>query len=144
MKKKVNVVLKQLCCIILCLIVIAPFYMVLINSFKPKAEASRMSLALPTKWMFNNYTEVIEKGKLIQGFFNSLEYAAIATLVGVIGAAMAAYVMSRRRTKLNNFLYYFVLCGLFFPVNYVTLVKVLSSFHLNDTRVGIKIGRAHV
>ena len=137
MKKKINVVLKQLCCIVLCLIVIAPFYMVLINSFKPKAEASRMSLALPTKWMFNNYTEVIEKGKLIQGFFNSLEYAAIATLVGVIGAAMAAYVMSRRRTKLNNFLYYFVLCGLFFPVNYVTLVKVLSSFHLNDTRVGI-------
>ena len=50
---------------------------------------------------------------------------------------MAAFVMCRKRTKLNVFLYYFVLCGLFFPVNYVTLVRVLSTLHLNDTRVGI-------
>ena len=100
-KKRIGVVLKQLCCVLLCLIVIAPFYMVVINSFKPKAEAARMSLSLPTKWMFSNYIEVIEKGKLIQGFFNSLQYAVIATIIGVIGAAMAAYVMSRRRTRLK-------------------------------------------
>ncbi len=136
-KKRIGVVLKQLCCVLLCLIVIAPFYMVVINSFKPKAEAARMSLSLPTKWMFSNYIEVIEKGKLIQGFFNSLQYAVIATIIGVIGAAMAAYVMSRRRTRLNKFLYYFTLCGLFFPVNYVTLVKVLNTAHLNDTKFGI-------
>ena len=50
---------------------------------------------------------------------------------------MAAFVMCRKRTRLNVFLYYFVLCGLFFPVNYVTLVRVLSTLHLNDTRQGI-------
>ncbi len=137
MKKQVSKIAKQVCCILLCLIVVLPFYMVLINSFKVKAEASRMSLSLPTKWMFSNYTEVIEKAHLIQGFLNSLCYATVSTLVGVIGSAMAAFVMSRRRTKLNNFLYYFVLCGLFFPINYVTLVRVLSAFHLTNTRVGI-------
>ena len=44
-----------------------------------------------------------------------------------------------KETKLNVFLYYFVLCGLFFPVNYVTLVRVLTFFHLNNTRSGIII-----
>ena len=136
-KKKVQNLLKHLVCILLCLTVILPFYMVVINSFKSKGEASRMSLALPKEWLFSNYTEVIDKGNLLQGFSNSLLYALVATTLGVVLCAMAACVMCRKRTRLNVFLYYFVLCGLFFPVNYVTLVRVLSTLHLNDTRQGI-------
>ena len=136
-KKKVQNLLKHLVCILLCLTVILPFYMVVINSFKSKGEASRMSLALPKEWLFSNYTEVIDKGNLLQGFSNSLLYALVATTLGVVLCAMAAFVMFRKRTRLNVFLYYFVLCGLFFPVNYVTLVRVLSTLHLNDTRQGI-------
>ena len=73
-----------------------------------------MSLSLPTEWVFSNYAEVIEKGDLIQGFTNSLLYALAATTLGVLLCAMAAFVLCRKRTKLNTFLYYFVLCGLFF------------------------------
>ncbi len=131
--------LKQMLCLILSLAVLVPFYMVFINSFKTKSEAARMSLALPTEWVFNNYLEVIEQGKLIQGFTNSLLYAGISTTVGVVVCAMAAFVMSRKQTKLNRFLYYFVLCGLFFPVNYVTLVRVFQMFNLTNTRLGIII-----
>lgn len=139
MKKKALTIIKQVVCILLCLAVVIPFYMVVINSFKSKPEAARMSLALPTEWFFSNYTEVIERGKLVQGFMNSLLYAFGATTVGVISSAMASFVMSRRNTKINNFLYYFVLCGLFFPINYVTLVKVLTTFNLNNTKVGILV-----
>ena len=58
MKKTVSNVLKHLVCISLCIVVILPFYMVFINSLKPKAEAARMSLALPTEWHFETYLEV--------------------------------------------------------------------------------------
>ena len=64
-KKRIQNLLKHVVCILLCLCVVLPFYMVLINSFKTKAEAARMSLALPTEWVFSNYSEVIEKGSLI-------------------------------------------------------------------------------
>ena len=74
-KKRIQNLLKHVVCILLCLCVVLPFYMVLINSFKTKAEAARMSLALPTEWVFSNYSEVIEKGSLIQGFLNSFAYA---------------------------------------------------------------------
>ena len=138
-KKRIQAVLKQVCCILLSIIVIAPFYMVFINSFKDRTGAARMDLSLPTEWLFSNYTEVIEQGRLIQGFFNSILYAGVATFIGVVSCSMAAFVLCRNRTKVNNFLYYFFLCGLFFPVNYVTLVRVLSFFHLTNTRVGIII-----
>ena len=52
-KKKVQNLLKHLVCILLCLTVILPFYMVVINSFKSKGEASRMSLAMPKEWLFS-------------------------------------------------------------------------------------------
>ena len=138
-KKRIQAVLKQVCCILLSIIVIAPFYMVFINSFKDRTGAARMDLSLPTEWLFSNYTEVIEQGRLIQGFCNSILYAGVATFIGVVSCSMAAFVLCRNRTKVNNFLYYFFLCGLFFPVNYVTLVRVLSFFHLTNTRVGIII-----
>ena len=39
-KNKVQTILKHVVCILLCLCVVLPFYMVLINSFKTKAEAA--------------------------------------------------------------------------------------------------------
>jgi ABC-type sugar transport system, permease component len=139
MRKTIQNVIKQLVCILLSLCVVLPFYMVLVNSFKSKAEAARMNLSLPKEWFFENYSQVIEQGKLIQGFTNSMAYAGIATVIGVVVCAMASFVLCRKVTKLNGFLYYFFVCGLFLPVNYVTLVRVLNFFHLTDTRAGIII-----
>lgn len=138
-KKKIQTVLKHAICIFLSALVLVPFYMVFINSFKPQREAARMSLSLPTEWLFSNYLEVIEKGRLISGFVNSLLYALIPTTIGIIICAMAAFVLCRNRTKTNAFLYYFILCGLFLPGNFVTLIRVLSAMHLYDTRQGIML-----
>jgi raffinose/stachyose/melibiose transport system permease protein len=138
-KKHLKSLVKQVIFLCLSFIVIAPFYMVLVNSFKTKSDAARMGLGLPEEWMFSNYIEVIEKGKLIQGFMNSMIYAVTATTIGVLLCAMAAFVISRKNTKLNRFIYYFVLCGLFFPVNYVTLVRVFQAMQLTDSRLGIII-----
>ena len=144
MKRKSNekkltaeVVLKQLLCICLSLIVLAPLYLVLINSFKTKSESARMQLSLPTQWVFSNYADVFKKAKLMTGFTNSMIYAFVSTTAGVLLCAMAAYVLSRKRTKINNFIYYFFICGLFFPVNYITLVRVFQWMNLTNTRLGI-------
>jgi len=137
-KIKVSTVVTQIVCIILSLIVLIPLYLVLINSFKTKSEAARMLLTFPKDgWHPENYLAVIDQANILQGFFNSLLYAFVATTVGVLFCAMAAFVMSRKRTQLNNFLYMFFIAGLFFPINYVTLVRVFQWFHLTNTRIGI-------
>ena len=136
-KKKLCDFLRQLVCLFLCLLVLLPFYMVFINSLKTKGEAARMSLALPSRWLWSNYSVVVRQGRLVQGFLNSMCYALSSTMIGVLLSSMGAFVLSRRRSGLNHFLYYFVLSGLFFPVNYVTLVRVFQWLHLTNTRLGI-------
>lgn len=137
MRKRINSIIKQAVCIILSLIVVMPFYMVLVNSFKGRAESARMGLGLPTEWHFENYIEVIEKGKLVAGFGNSMLYAVVSTFIAVLTCSMAAYVICRNKSRLNTFLYYFMLCGLFVPVNYVTLSTVLNKMHVAETRTGL-------
>ena len=136
-KKKLCDFLRQLVCLFLCLLVLLPFYMVFINSLKTKGEAARMSLALPSRWLWSNYSVVVRQGRLVQGFLNSMCYALSSTMIGVLLSSMGAFVLSRRRSGLNHFLYYFVLSGLFFPVNYVTLMRVFQWLHLTNTRLGI-------
>ena len=87
---KLSVILKQAVCVLLSLAVVAPLYLVLINSFKTKSEAARMNLNLPTQWVFTNYAEVIKKAKLMTGFGNSVLYAFASTTAGVLLCAMAA------------------------------------------------------
>lgn len=137
MNKGWSAVVKHIICIFLCLLIIMPFYMILINSFKSKSESARMSLSLPTVWHFDTYLHVIRDANLVESFFNSLLYSTVSTVIGVIACAMAAFVISRNKTKLNQFFYYFIISGLFFPVNYVTLVKILRIFQLVDTKTGI-------
>ena len=115
----VQTVLKQLLCIFLSVIVLAPLYLVLINSFKTNAAVNTDTFGLPKKAveMLTPYWIYVGNRVLL--------------------CAMAAYVLSRKRTKLNNFIYYFFICGLFFPVNYITLVRVFQWMSLTNTSLGI-------
>lgn len=120
---------------IICLI---PLLLILFNSMKDKKAASEMNLKLPTfPIQFSNYIKVIEKGKLLQSFINSLEYSVGSVVLCVLFASLAAYVLSRNQTKINKLLYMYIVMGITLPINYVALTKVLMTLHLNNTKIGI-------
>jgi raffinose/stachyose/melibiose transport system permease protein len=121
------------------LITVIPVYLILINSLKSAPDANSMSAALPAVWHFENFAKVIAAGKLAQGFFNSIFYAASSTIIGTLFAAMAAFVLSRNRTRFNRFLYFFIILGIALPTNYFTLTKVMQITHLINTRMGMTI-----
>lgn len=114
-----------------------PVYLVFVNSLKTKAEASSMGAQLPTVLQWSNFATVIEKGKLLGAFGNSLLYAFAATAIGTTVAALAAYVLSRNRTRFNRFIYFFLVMGIAMPTNFVTLTKVMQLTHLMNSQFGI-------
>lgn len=135
--KTVGHIIGNLATILISLIVIIPLVVLFLNSFKTAGEANRMTLSLPTQWMFENYTKVIEQGKLFSSFLNGLLYAtsSVIIVVGVVSAA--AFVISRNQKGINRFLYYFIISGIAMPINNVALMKVMQAFHLMNTRIGI-------
>ncbi len=114
-----------------------PVYLVFVNSLKTKAEASAMGVGLPSSLNWANFATVIERGKLVTAFGNSVLYAVSATLIGTTLAALAAYVLSRNRTRLNRYVYFLIIMGIAMPTNFVTLMKVMQVTHLINTQFGI-------
>jgi raffinose/stachyose/melibiose transport system permease protein len=123
--------------IIVSLIFFIPVYLVFANSLKTRAQASSMGIGLPTSLQWQNFATVIERGKLVMAFGNSMLYAVAATLLGTTLAAMAAYALSRNRSRINRFLYFFIIMGIAMPTNFVTLTKVMQLTHLINTQLGI-------
>jgi raffinose/stachyose/melibiose transport system permease protein len=125
--------------IFVCFLVIVPVYLVVVNSLKDSAQARTMNAALPVSLHFENFNTVVERGKLARTFVNSMLYASSATIISTILASMAAYVLSRNRTPLNRFIYFFIVMGIAMPLNFFTLTKIMQITHLINTRIGIII-----
>lgn len=118
-------------------IMLIPLLLIVITAFKSSADARSMSFDWPEEWDPSNFATVIEQGKLVDGFLNSMLYSAAGTILTVVLAAMAAYMFSRRRTRWNKILYMFVVMGIVLPINYLALMKVMQVLALNNTRIGI-------
>ena len=116
---------------------LVPLALIILNAFKGDGEALTMTMELPRTWQWSNFATVIEKGKLLRSFLNSLLYAGCATILTVSLSSMAAYIFSRRRSRGIGFLYMYVVLGMVIPVNYVTLTKIMQMTHLNNTAIGI-------
>src|SRR5690349_7806285 len=88
-------------------VILIPFWLVLVNSFKPLGEANALSLALPQEWdLIPNYTAVIDKGRLGLGLVNTL-FVVIPSIIGiVIFGSLASWVFARSRRRSTSLVYY--------------------------------------
>jgi len=122
---------------VLSIILITPLILILINSLKTKGEASLMNLSLPQEIQLSNFTTVIEKGKLDTAFLNSLIYSVFSVVLCTLTSSMAAYVLSRNRSKANRIIYFIIVLGITMPINFIALMKIMQILQIVNTRIGI-------
>lgn len=122
---------------LLSLVIIVPFLIVIFNAFKTKTESINMELSLPTQLHWENFAKVWEDGNILRSYGNSILISVTSVVLTVLVAAMAAYVLSRNRTRFNRFLYVYFSLGLMFPLSMVTVVKVMRVLHLYNNRLGV-------
>lgn len=122
---------------IISIILITPLVLIVINSLKTSQAAAEMSLRLPETIQLENFKTVIERGKLGITFLNSLTYSVFSVLLCTLTSAMAAFVLSRNRSKANRILYFLIVLGMAMPINFIALMKVMQALNINNTKVGI-------
>lgn len=120
---------------------IVPFIFMILTASKSKAEASRLEFSLPSEgWFFyENLKQVFSARNfvLVRAFINSTLITVVSVLVMVVLSAMAAYVLQRRRSRLNPFINFLVLAGLIVPPAVVPTVWVLQGLSLFKTKTGM-------
>lgn len=139
-KRKLSSTLSVIFGWIFSLVVLIPFTVIIINSFKNEREAVPMSLSLPKEgWIWDNYRIVIEEGNMLRAFLNSLLLSSMCVIICITVSAMAAFVIHRRRTKLHKAVFYLFFAGLIAPMNFITTLQILKRVHLSGTYSGIII-----
>lgn len=127
--------------ILLGLVFIYPVFIMLINSVKPFREVIINVIALPSKLEFANYTYVINKINVL----NLLKNNVIITATGIFGiilfSSMAAYIISRRSTKITRLCYMICIIPMLVPFQtiMITLLKVAKTLNLSDSLLGLGV-----
>jgi raffinose/stachyose/melibiose transport system permease protein len=122
---------------IVALVVIIPFLMIVINSFKDVTEAGKFKLTLPSSLSFGNFQAVFADGKIWRGYMNSALISFGALIVTNLLASLAAFSIQRNGTRLTNFLYYFFIVGLVMPVSLIPTIKLMMALGIHNTYQGM-------
>ncbi len=80
--------------IILAVLIIVPIAYMLLLSVTPDTEAGGEQL-IPSHWAFSNYINMWSTVNLLQGLQNSLIISGVASVIAVILAVAAAYIITR-------------------------------------------------
>lgn len=119
---------------------IIPFTFVILQATKSPSDASNLTFTWPTQWQFfQNLVEVsnYNGGVIWTAFVNSLILTVGSVAIMVVFAAMVGYVLSRKVSKLNPVINFFVLAGLIVPPAVVPTIWLLQGVGLFRTMPGM-------
>lgn len=126
--------------IFLALIWLAPFYLMIVNSFKTKKEIFTDTLSLPASFSLENYYEAFESLSFLQTFLNSVVITVVSVGIIIVFSSMAAYALSRNKSKISSILFFVFIAAMLIPFQSV-MIPLISLFGSMDllNRVGIII-----
>ena len=115
------------------LIILFPFYFMIISSLKTLEE---YRLSVPTLWpekfMFRNYIEAFTTANLGRLFFNTLFVGVVCTLVSLVITVLTAFSFARLEFRGKNILFGGMLATMMIPgelftiTNYQTVIMYLD------------------
>lgn len=116
---------------------IYPILMVLITSFKKKAEANVLSVSLPSQWLFENYSQVWEKAKIAQSFVNSLQITGLSVILILAFASTLSFALVRRNTRGCRLISRVLSFGIIAPIAILPTTQLLRYLGLYGEKGGL-------
>ena len=124
--------------IVMALIVLFPFYWMIISSLKTEVEYRQ---TIPTFWpqrlMFRNYVDAFNTANLGRLFMNTLFVGVVSTLLSLVITVLSAFAFARLEFKGKDLMFAALLATMMIPgelftiTNYITInnLKWMNSFY---------------
>ena len=130
-KRKIVRTVGEIAGLLLCLIVLIPFWIALVNSFKSKEEAALVNIALPTTWhVIENYAAMGKESNVLSALKNSILLTVPTVLLELLFSSMLSFVIQRRNDRLSGTLQNLILMGMFLPVQMIPTYFICYFLHL--------------
>jgi raffinose/stachyose/melibiose transport system permease protein len=119
---------------------VIPFAFIVLTAVKDRTQSADLSFSWPHQFRFvQNFVEVVKARDfmLVIAFINSTILTVVSVTGMVILAAMAGFVLQRRKSRWNGFINFLVLAGLIIPPAVVPTIWVLQKLGLFKTMPGL-------
>ena len=120
---------------VLCLLMLYPFWHVMMLSFSSMAEALKGGIFLwPRGFNLDTYRSVFKNPDIYTGFSTTLFVTAVGTVLGTLLTAMTAYPLSKSRLRGGKVLMLLVLFTMIFNAGMIPNYLLIRNLNLYDSR----------
>ena len=138
LKKITNQAVKQIICLCMVVIVVAPILLTLFAALKTKAAINTTSpLMFPAmdELTFDNFKKVLTDKYLLLGFKNTFIILAVSLVFNVIFGTITAYIMERFEFRGKKLVIALFFIGMLIPsfVTEISRFRIIQGLHLYNT-----------
>lgn len=121
------------------LIVLAPLYVMVVNSFKPQMEIYASPFGLPQAPTLAGYQSLWEAGNFGRYFLNSFMITVLSIGGTVLFGTLAAYGLVNYESKLARIITLLFLAGMMIPMRIasINLLQIIKAIGLLDNLFGL-------
>lgn len=113
--------------ILLALVWLFPFYLMGVNAFKEKRDIFADTIGLPKTWTWDNFVQAFDQLGFLNAFGNSLLITGVSTVLIIIFSAMAAYALSRNKSKFSSWIFFVFVASMLIPFQSV-MIPLVAQF----------------
>jgi len=117
--------------------VVVPAWVMIVSSFKTRAEATELSLSLPRKWnIVENYKTVFTVGGYPSALKNSLLIVLPTIIVVIFLGSLTAWAFARSKSIAMKVAYNVSVLSILLPAALLPTIYLLDALGLRGTRPG--------
>ncbi|HPD39540.1 MAG TPA: carbohydrate ABC transporter permease [Mesotoga infera] len=122
-----------------CLVILVPFFMMILNSLKSMRDIFMKPFSFPTKVLYDNYTKAWKQAGIGTGYKNSALVAGVSVVGILIVSSMFAYAISKYEFRGRRFLFIYSMLGLAFPARLaiIPIFILLRNLTLTNSLFGL-------
>jgi len=136
--EKIFTVLNYTFFIVLCLVMLYPFWHVIMVSLSSPSQALRGGIfLLPKDFTFSTYVSVFQSKDIYSGFYTTIFVSVIGTVLGTFLTALTAYPLSKDRLRGGKVLMFLVLFTMIFNAGMIPNYLLIKNIGLYDNRFAL-------
>ncbi len=118
-----------------------PFYLMIINATRSGVEISRSFSVIPSKYLTENYKQLIKYVNIPRGILNSVIVSGFATLLTVYFSSLTAYGLAFYKFKANKIVFGAILAFMMIPgqLSLIGFYQLCTKLHLVNSYIPLII-----
>ena len=124
---------------LLLIVYLSPLYLLFVIAFKTKEDFAKNGFQFPKEIIWSNVADAAKEMNVLENGWNSVLISFVSIALILLFAAMAAYVIGRRRAKVYSRVYNYLLAGMMipFPLIMLPLYRMMNIFGILGTRLSV-------